>query len=522
MKRLSFSFARYVQKNAFLMLLLWAALLRSEERSTQYYEILLTNNTTESVKVTIEPVGFIFNDLFEYSLRSSIEKEQAPNQLITGDTVYIPAGRELGGVVDHIATRPQSGVYRHIGYGKYKMTVERWGYIYIDYTDSDYPEWYANNFWPRDLFFVLKASGDLYWKDENSPNEVKLQPGETIQIWDQTSIDSELVKSQNKSGFKIPASVTTLPLDGTDNVVTHFTPGKLCVPVTIQANTSIAQGKAFEPQAGIELSFLSGKTLFVGGTLNALGSSSSPIIFTHNGSGTWDGIQFNSGSSGTLEYATIRHASKGIYIDHTNAVTVNHCTIENFTEQGIYAYATSGSIENSTLQNPSAASHGIYVKSKPAGSGIMHILNNTIRDVTTGIEVFNNENNDDIEIHGNSIEGCDTGIKILMANAEIDNNTIDGDDDYNSYGIRIQFEGIPNIHDNDIFANGVGVALEQSQPSSIKWNNFGYSGGQMQANHDFGILVNTLSSGNSFLNNLRVAHPGNGFCRQDEHCGCTI
>jgi len=100
-------------------------------------------------------------------------------------------------------------------------------------------------------------------------------------------------------------------------------------------------------------------------------------------------------------------------------------------------------------------------------------------------------------IRDNDISSCTTGIK-----------THDNDDPYteiynnevysNIYGIRLAEFSEPDIHDNDIYDNATGLYLEQSQPSRIEWNNFGWSG-SLNVNADKGILVNYLQSGNTFL-----------------------
>jgi len=92
------------------------------------------------------------------------------------------------------------------------MTVSGWGSIYLDFSDSDYPEWYANHGWPRDLFFKLKPDGSLYWTNEQGDSEYLLDTEQVVAIWDQRFIlGPSFVKAQNMSGFSIPATVATTP-----------------------------------------------------------------------------------------------------------------------------------------------------------------------------------------------------------------------------------------------------------------------------------------------------------------------
>jgi len=96
------------------------------------------------------------------------------------------------------------------------------------------------------------------------------------------------------------------------------------------------------------LKFNDTKSLNIYGNLTATGTSSVPVIFTRSGAlGTWNGIKFYSGSSGTLSHATIEHATKGVYTHSgANNITVGASTIQNFTEQGIYIYQSSPTVQN--------------------------------------------------------------------------------------------------------------------------------------------------------------------------------
>jgi parallel beta-helix repeat protein len=77
--------------------------------------------------------------------------------------------------------------------------------------------------------------------------------------------------------------------------------------------------------------------LIVSGILDAQGTSSDPIVFTRSGtSGTWGGIKFQNGSSGSLEYCDISYANYGVYCNNADPDIENN-TFENNT-YGIYLY----------------------------------------------------------------------------------------------------------------------------------------------------------------------------------------
>ncbi|RJQ57265.1 MAG: T9SS C-terminal target domain-containing protein [Stygiobacter sp.] len=86
---------------------------------------------------------------------------------------------------------------------------------------------------------------------------------------------------------------------------------------------------------GTTLSFASGTGILVSGKLNAVGNSSNSITFTKSGSNNWSGIQFNSGSSGNLDYCTIQYAGNGIYC-YNSSPTIKHSTLDNNSGSGLY------------------------------------------------------------------------------------------------------------------------------------------------------------------------------------------
>ena len=105
---------------------------------------------------------------------------------------------------------------------------------------------------------------------------------------------------------------------------------------TFNQNVILPAGDTWNLQPGVTLSFAPGYTLIVNGTLNAAGNSSNNITFTRSGSsGSWGGIQFNSGSSGNLDYCSIQNAGNGIYC-YNSSPTIKHSTIDNNSGTGLY------------------------------------------------------------------------------------------------------------------------------------------------------------------------------------------
>ncbi len=144
----------------------------------------------------------------------------------------------------------------------------------------------------------------------------------------------------------------------------------------VSANQTVNNGQTLNITPGSSVIFQPSTSFTVNGTLNAMGTTSQPITFTSS-SGTWGGIQFNSGSSGSLvSYSIISDASNGIY---ENGVTVSmwDCAIKNCTN-GIYLYDSSPNISYSNIYNNSYA--GIYsISSSP------YLYNNYIQNNDYGV-----------------------------------------------------------------------------------------------------------------------------------------
>jgi parallel beta-helix repeat protein len=118
---------------------------------------------------------------------------------------------------------------------------------------------------------------------------------------------------------------------------------------TFTNHFTISSGKGLKTMSGAQLKFPSGKYLYVYGSL--IGNNTT---YTRT-SGTWGGIKYQSGSSGSLNGCTITNASRAV--DLRSSVPINNCTISNST-YGIYCNGVSPNITNNTILN---SSYGIYV-----------------------------------------------------------------------------------------------------------------------------------------------------------------
>ena len=148
---------------------------------------------------------------------------------------------------------------------------------------------------------------------------------------------------------------------------------------------TIHTGEVWNFQPGITITFANGKSLIVNGTLNAVGNSTNGITFNRSGSsGTWGGIQFNSGSTGSLDYCTITNASTGIYC-YNSSPTIKHSTLDyNGTGLGCNQYSSPILVGNNFRFN---SSHGISCNtySSPNLTDNGYPGSNVIRNNLTGI-----------------------------------------------------------------------------------------------------------------------------------------
>jgi len=169
------------------------------------YEVFLSNQSSDPVTVKVEPVGMIFNESLEYSIVSP----KLAGKPITGGVVTVPGQTDRFPIVNHVFTSTpslQDGLDKHIGYGKYKVTIGTF-YFYVDFSDSKYSSKYGSGGLSSDLFFKFTESGSVFMVDGGGGNDSELTQGEIVEIWDQTRIGGSS-RTPNKNGFKILANTS--------------------------------------------------------------------------------------------------------------------------------------------------------------------------------------------------------------------------------------------------------------------------------------------------------------------------
>ena len=137
----------------------------------------------------------------------------------------------------------------------------------------------------------------------------------------------------------------------------------------------------------------SGKSLIVNGTVTAQGTAAQPIIFTSyrddsaggdtnndgtstsGGNGDWDKFEFNSGSTGTLNYVQVRYAGGGdqlgALVDNGGALSFTNGTISNtYFAPGLRIATANPTVTGDTFQNNNSQAIGMDLSSNPIISGV--------------------------------------------------------------------------------------------------------------------------------------------------------
>jgi len=165
----------------------------------------------------------------------------------------------------------------------------------------------------------------------------------------------------------------------------------------VLSNTTINSGVSVTVPSNGDIVFANNTSLTVNGTLTANGTSANHIMFDRSGSsGTWNGIVFNSGSSGSIEYCDISHATTGITCSSTLPM-ISYNTISN-NATGIYVSnvgTPSNEISYNTIQNNTSRGINLY-------SASPKIYSNTISsNAEYGINTYNSSP----YLYGNTITG---------------------------------------------------------------------------------------------------------------------
>jgi len=244
-----------------------------------------------------------------------------------------------------------------------------------------------------------------------------------------------LTENKTLTGTNLVTGVITVPSGKTltiaANAVINF---KYSGSLVVNGNLTIQQGA--------KLNFLNGASLIVNGALNANGTTTNKITFDFSSpnSTTQNGIKFNSGSSGTINYAIVKNGYYGVSVtgNPTGTINITNSAIST-SSYAVYISGNTSSNVNITGCDIGTSSGGINLN-----SAVANIDGCTIHNITTyggGAVVFNNS--------GGTIKNCN-----------IQNNSIA------TNGISILNNSSPYVFQNTIANNTLnGVYVLQASPS---------------------------------------------------------
>jgi tetratricopeptide (TPR) repeat protein len=218
--------------------------------------------------------------------------------------------------------------------------------------------------------------------------------------------------------------------------------------IYVTGTVTISSGKTLTINPGSQILFDPGTSLIINGTLNANGTSSQRITFDCSSSpGTWGGIRFNAGSSGTVSYCDIKHATTGITCN-AYLPSISNCTITgNGTGISVSSVASSNNkISYNTIQNNTSC--GIYIT-----QSVITCNNNTISsNGTYGINCTNPSNNYiglNPYFHHNTISGNTYGLSCSYCSPNFIDNSSSPNRGYNV--IRQNATGISVVYNSNVF-----------------------------------------------------------------------
>ncbi|MFA6979825.1 MAG: TIGR03790 family protein [Ignavibacteriaceae bacterium] len=278
-----------------------------------------------------------------------------------------------------------------------------------------------------------------------------------------------LTENKTLTGTNLVTGVITVPSGKTLTIAANAV-------INFKHNGSLIVNGTLVVQSGASLRFTNGAYLTINGTLNATGISTNKITFDRIGTtGSWGGIVFNSGSSGSVEYCNISHATNGITCSSTLPM-IRYNTIAN----------------NAT---------GIYVSN--VGTPSNEISYNTIQSNTY------------------------QGISLYYASPKIYSNAINSNA---YYGISCRYYSSPYLYGNTITGHPSSAlsCYYYSSARLVPWNAYGYywGAGRNKIKNNTGHGINASYWSNLYLGSSPYGGH-NSICNNTgyelrAYYGCTI
>ena len=240
--------------------------------------------------------------------------------------------------------------------------------------------------------------------------------------------------------------------------------------LTILPGSVVRFAKSDSSHSGID----TGKCeLIVQGTLIADGNQQSKPIFSSatssSAAGDWRGIRLRPGSTSNLiDNCSIKYAYTGIEAESAS-VTVDSCTISNFSNDGIKAIASTVTLTRDSVLLGSTGTRGIELTSGTSGSVDHNTIKGSSSGTRYGIEIKDVATDPDLTY--NWIDGPKHGIKVtdgypLISHSRIKGSTGNAIQCNGEAGPEVRYTTLEDFQGTAVFAGDYTMLNLGSYPDS--------------------------------------------------------
>jgi len=245
-------------------------------------------------------------------------------------------------------------------------------------------------------------------------------------------------------------------------------------PFVISKNITIYPTAKLTIEPGVKVKFGGSFSIFVEGSLYAVGTQNDNITFTSNKdqpeAGDWGTIKFNGTAPSTLAYCVIKHATNGTTIENST-VEIKNTEISTCSQNGATISNGTVTIQDNTISENSQ--NGIWIN-----NSVVDAQNNAISgNVESGIYVTGASQ---VTIQSNTIGTNENGV-FLTGNstitASITRNTVLSNTesgiylDMNNYANIVILYNVLSANDNGFYVSG--RTSTQITNNSISYNTVG-------------------------------------------------